>query len=125
MLLNATHAARSPNQLAPELAGQKAGLLTVLRYAGSKAGKGALWECRCQCGNITVATGNQLRKAQREDPTFGCRDCRAAAKVKKFRAAVVALCEEYGYELDLVENSRAILIRVHKPQLPVIAGTDR
>ena len=102
-------------QTAPTLTGQRAGLLTVLRYAGSKGGKGALWECRCHCGRIIVTTGTQLRRAQRDDPLFGCPDCRATAKAKAFRSALGALCKEHGYPIDWVETTKVILIRIHKP----------
>jgi hypothetical protein len=101
-----------------DLVGQTAGLVTVLRYAGSKAGKGALWECRCRCGTAVVAPGNLLRKAQRGGFLFGCRDCRATAKATAFRDAIMVLCEEYGYPataIDWVETAKAVLIRVHKP----------
>jgi hypothetical protein len=100
---------------AQDLTGQRAGLLTVLSYAGSKGGKGALWECRCRCGNTVSVTGNQLRKVQRDRLLFGCPDCTAGAKVKAFRAAVDALCKEHGYPFDWVETSKVILVRVHKP----------
>jgi hypothetical protein len=62
------------------LAGQTIGLLTVLHYAGSKGGKGALWDCQCQCGAIVRERGTDLRRAQRNGLLVGCATCRTAAQ---------------------------------------------
>ena len=47
--------------------GSKFGKLTVLRFDGTdpnnKAG-GAMWLCRCACGNTRVARGGQLRQGK-------------------------------------------------------------
>ena len=54
--------------------GNRYGKLTVLRFAGSdpnnKAG-GAMWLCRCACGNTRVARGGQLRQGK----IVTCGDC--------------------------------------------------
>lgn len=44
-----------------DMTGQKIGKLTVLKYLGTK-GKGALWLCKCDCGNECKKYGGQLRK---------------------------------------------------------------
>ena len=42
--------------------GKRYGKLVVLRFAGSEDGHGgALWLCRCDCGNTRVALGGRLR----------------------------------------------------------------
>ena len=41
--------------------GNKYGLLTVLRRAGTGGGRSATWLCRCECGNEFVAIGSKLR----------------------------------------------------------------
>ena len=43
-----------------DLTGHRYGKLTVIKDIGVK-GKGALWECRCDCGNIVYATPTKLR----------------------------------------------------------------
>ena len=43
--------------------GTKYGRLTVLERAGSD-NHGALWRCRCECGNISVVRGNALRSGR-------------------------------------------------------------
>lgn len=45
-----------------DLSGQKLGRLTVLRRAIVKGARNAMWECRCDCGNLTVAAGANLGK---------------------------------------------------------------
>lgn len=47
-----------------DLTGQQFGKLTVLRYVGTD-GSGAVWECQCECGNITTARGTALRQGKR------------------------------------------------------------
>ncbi|MBQ6430832.1 MAG: hypothetical protein IJJ99_03020 [Oscillospiraceae bacterium] len=44
-----------------DLSGQVFGKLTVVSYAGSRNGNGALWLCKCDCGNITIKSGKMLR----------------------------------------------------------------
>ena len=46
--------------------GSKFGKLTVLNYAGTDSTKagGAMWLCRCTCGNTRVARGGQLRQGR-------------------------------------------------------------
>jgi len=51
------------------LAGQRFGKLIVLERAGStRAGK-ARWRCICDCGNETIAIGNNLQNQTR---SCGC-----------------------------------------------------
>lgn len=49
-----------------DLTGQKFGLLTVQKYVGNKK-----WECRCDCGNIKIIEGGELRRKTRT----GTRSC--------------------------------------------------
>lgn len=41
--------------------GHKYGRLTVLERAESQGTRGAIWKCKCDCGNIILATGGDLR----------------------------------------------------------------
>lgn len=43
-----------------DLTGQKFGRLTVLSYAG-KRGKHALWHCKCDCGEVRIVQGRNLK----------------------------------------------------------------
>ena len=45
--------------------GNRYGKLVVLRYAGShEEHGGALWLCRCDCGNTKIALGGRLRRGK-------------------------------------------------------------
>lgn len=44
-----------------DLTGQRFNRLTVLRYVGNNRYNQRLWECACDCGNITVTTTHSLR----------------------------------------------------------------
>lgn len=52
-----------------DMAGKTYGSLTVIEFAGQDAGRNALWRCKCECGQITVARGCRLRRGQK---TCGC-----------------------------------------------------
>ena len=50
--------------------GQKFGRLTTIRISDERINKAIAWECKCDCGNLTLATPYQLRKGLRT--TCGC-----------------------------------------------------
>jgi hypothetical protein len=41
--------------------GKKHGRLTVLSFAGTNTGKKRTWKCRCDCGKVIVAIGQNVR----------------------------------------------------------------
>lgn len=43
------------------ITGQKFGRLTAIRALGAVKGKSMLWECQCECGNMTQALINNLK----------------------------------------------------------------
>lgn len=44
-----------------DLTSKRFGRLSVLKEVGQNKGKAFLWECRCDCGNIIIATCSNLR----------------------------------------------------------------
>lgn len=46
---------------AVDLTGMRFGKLVALEYTGKSNRSGAIWKCRCDCGNITYATNSHLR----------------------------------------------------------------
>lgn len=44
-----------------DLTGRKFGRLEVIRHARYDKNNASLWECKCDCGNITVARGGDLK----------------------------------------------------------------
>ena len=47
-----------------DLAGKVFGKLTVIRLAPPGKRKDRYWECRCQCGNVSIHTGADLRSGR-------------------------------------------------------------
>lgn len=64
--------------------GNKYGKLTVLRYVGT-TGKGAMFECLCDCGKITMASGGELRSGNKR--SCGC--SRSAPRKPKAEACII------------------------------------
>lgn len=50
--------------------GDKYGMLTVVRKIGSNESGRVIWECRCDCGNLTTAFTKYLHQAK--NPNCGC-----------------------------------------------------
>ena len=64
-----------------DIAGQRFGRLEAVERLPEKRGSGYLWSCRCDCGNMTVATVNQLRNGQ--ITSCGCAKTEALKKRSK------------------------------------------
>jgi len=56
--------------LVKDMAGQVFGKLTVLEWAGTDHRRYALWSCECECGNIVVLPGGDLRSGNTK--SCGC-----------------------------------------------------
>lgn len=52
-----------------DITGQRFGKLQVIKYYG-KSKKGALWLCKCDCGNETIVNGGSLRSGHTQ--SCGC-----------------------------------------------------
>lgn len=53
-----------------DLVGQKFNRLTVINKTDMKSGTNYLWECQCECGNITYATSSALKTGHKK--SCGC-----------------------------------------------------
>ena len=53
-----------------DLTGQRFGRLTVIERAGNDCIGQVTWRCRCDCGNITVVAGGNLRTGNTQ--SCGC-----------------------------------------------------
>lgn len=51
--------------------GKTYGWLKVIRYTRTDYDKGAMFECRCKCGNVIEVPGTRLRAGQRT--SCGCK----------------------------------------------------
>lgn len=56
-----------------DLTGQKFGHLTVIKRAPIY-GKGAIWECQCDCGKMTTVRGNNLTRENYRTTSCGCKN---------------------------------------------------
>lgn len=55
-----------------DLTGQKFGKLTVLRMTQERRNRQVVWECQCDCGNITYVVGQALRDGHTQ--SCGCKN---------------------------------------------------
>lgn len=47
-----------------DITGQKFGRLTAIKYVYSDKSRTAVWQCKCNCGNIVNVKGTELRNGQ-------------------------------------------------------------
>lgn len=57
-----------------DITGQVFGRLTVLRRVENDKYSRAVWECRCECGNIPTVSGKQLRSGKTKSCGCLCRE---------------------------------------------------
>lgn len=63
-----------------DLTNQKFNLLLVLQDSGKRSASGSiLWECKCDCGNISFATGTDLKNGHKK--SCGCLQKQQAQKI--------------------------------------------
>lgn len=53
-----------------DITGKTFGYLTVIAFKGSNKGNGALWLCKCKCGNEIITTANGLKNGHAK--SCGC-----------------------------------------------------
>lgn len=82
-------------------------ILEVINFSHSSKNNGAMWNCKCQCGNFTVVAGYALRKGRIK--SCGC------AKNEKTRQRNMKATENIvGYKNDYLEVIEDLGLR---PQL--------
>lgn len=59
-----------------DLTNQVFNKLTVIERYGSDKNRHALWKCKCECGNIRIATTSELKQQNVKE----CRECAALSK---------------------------------------------
>lgn len=58
-----------------DITGQRFGRLTAVRFAYAKSGR-RMWECKCDCGNVTVCAPNNLKSGATK--SCGCLNAETA-----------------------------------------------
>jgi len=82
-------------------------MLTVIKQAGYK-GKAICWECRCDCGKITIVRGYVLRG--RKTKSCGCWNLKAkklpgnSASINYVFSQYKARCNKTGRSFDLTKE---------------------
>lgn len=61
-----------------DLSGQRFGKLTVICREGANSRHQPTWKCQCDCGNVTVKSGFDLKRGKL--PSCGCADAEAKSK---------------------------------------------
>jgi hypothetical protein len=64
-----------------DILGQQFSRLTVIKFAGLDRLGNAIWECRCQCGNLLTVKGGSLRKKNTQ--SCGCLHREVAARINR------------------------------------------
>lgn len=75
-----------------DLTGQRFGKLLVLKDSGQRASNGnILWECQCDCGNITYVVGSNLTRKNLKQRVVSCGKCYKGENLigKKFNLLTV------------------------------------
>ena len=81
-----------------DIVGQKFGKLEVLRYYGtSQSSNGhALWECKCDCGNLYVTDSNSLKSGHTQ--SCGCLVSKGEEKITQIlQANNIAFIKQYSF----------------------------
>ena len=68
-----------------DMVGQQIGQLKVVSFSHKDTGGNYQWVCRCDCGNIRIAQGNQLRTGKVES----CHQCQLKARQAKKAVEIV------------------------------------
>lgn len=90
------------------LMGDVFGKLTVTAYAGSGAGRGSFWLCRCECGNERTCLSSVLLRGK----AVQCVPC-GTAYVEDPDAPYLSLATSRGLEnvIEILSKARAPLTR--------------
>lgn len=70
-----------------DLTGQRFGRLVVVGYYGKSPSGSALWNCQCDCGNMTVVTGNNLKTKYSKTMSCGCYRKENSSKINQVDVA--------------------------------------
>lgn len=90
-----------------DLVGQKYGLLTVIEKDKNISGKGCLWICKCECGNIVSVKGAKLRNGTTN--SCGCLISKGEAKIAKILSELNIPYERQKTFSDLVGKNNVLL----------------
>ena len=90
-----------------DISNQKFGKLTALENIGSNSQGQALWKCQCECGNIIVAKGSELRSGHIQ--SCGCAHSRGEEKISKIlRENQILFNSQQTFDTCRFPNTKAL-----------------
>lgn len=81
-----------------DLSGKKFNRLTAIRDVGSNASNSRIWECRCECGEITTASASELRNGHKQS-------CGCLRKERAYETNVKDLAGKKFNRLTVIKDS--------------------
>lgn len=110
-----------------DLTGQKFGRLYVIEKSETKRGKstGTFWKCRCDCGNITIVSGQALRNGT----TISC-GCYHMERLRSKERYIDITGEKFGtltvLKKDKIDKNRSMcwLCKCDCGKMIVVSGTS-
>lgn len=92
-----------------DMVGQQIGQLKVVSFSHKDSGGNYQWVTRCDCGNIRVVQGSQLRAGKVES----CHQCQLKARQDK-KAAETANNEHEAQDMEFIVRLEEILLSMQE-----------
>lgn len=92
-----------------DMVGQQVGQLKVVSFSHKDSGGNYQWVTRCDCGNIRVVQGSQLRMGKVES----CHQCQLKARQAK-KAAETANSEHEAQDMEFIVRIEEILLSMQE-----------
>ena len=92
-----------------DMVGQQIGQLKVVSFSHKDTGGNYQWVCRCDCGNIRIAQGNQLRTGKVES----CHQCQLKARQAK-KAVEIVNNEHEAQDMEFIVRLEEILLSMQE-----------
>lgn len=89
-----------------DLSGKKFGRLTVIKLHGRNASQKITWDCKCECGKMTVVIGAELKKGTTK--SCGCYKTDKAKSRAKHGLSNSRLRSKWRFMIQRCENPKSV-----------------